>query len=267
MIETILSRIFVNQWVVLIVVTCWLVGTAELGFRLARLNHKHHPEASQVELGNVQGAVLALLGLLLGFSFAMAVGRYDSRRSLVVDEANSIGTSWLRADFLPIAHATEVKSLLQHYTQLKLEAFGMAHRPAIVIDAREIRKIHQALWAHASAAAAEQPSPIIASFITSLNETLDLDSSRSAAARNRIPGLVWLLLLVVASSGIWISSYGNGSNGVRSLFNHLMFPALIGIVITLISDMDRPNKGLIQDNPKSLAELFESMQSGAKPNQ
>ena len=122
MIDDWLARIFTSQWVVFLVVTLLLLALAETGFRFGTSARRRNPDAAESHSGSVQGAVLGLLGLLLGFSFAMAVGRYETRRSLAVDEANSIGTTWLRADFLAGQREIEVKNLLRDYTGLRLKA-------------------------------------------------------------------------------------------------------------------------------------------------
>lgn len=260
MLEEILARIFINQWIVFCVVTLLLLGLAHAGYRSGHAFRRRNPEAAENHSGSVQGAVLGLLGLLLGFSFAMAVGRYDTRRSLIVEEANSIGTTWLRADFLPEPHKQQVKELLKRYTQLKLEAFSSADgEEASARLRKETAQVHHSLWSHADAATMEKPSPVTISFVTSLNETIDLDASRKAALGNHVPGVVWLLLLVVAGCGAWASGYGSGTGGLRSAFNQYVFPALIGIVITLIADIDRPTKGLIGMNQQPLQDLLESM--------
>lgn len=262
MFDEFLARVFFNQWLVLCVVSLLLLLLAELGYRFGRAFRRRDPEAAANHGGNIQGAVLGLLGLLLGFSFAMAVGRYDSRRLLVVDEANSIGTTWLRADFLPQAHAAEVRKLLRGYAGLKVSEFDHdPDSPGMNRLRGEITATHKALWANASAACAESPSPITASFVTSLNETIDLDSSRMAAARNHVPGAVWLLLMVVAGCGAWTSGYGSGAGGFRSVFSQWIFPLLIGVVITLISDIDRPRRGMIGISRKPLIELLESLKT------
>jgi hypothetical protein len=261
MLEELLSNIFVNQWAVFGIVTLLLLALAEAGCRFGLASWRRSPDAAAGHSGSVQGAVLGLLGLLLGFSFAMAVGRYDVRRALVVDEANSIGTTWLRADFLPAPQQQAVKDLLRRYTRVKLED----GRAATTLEATtrsqaEIARIHNALWTSANASAAAQPTPVIVSFITTLNETIDLDSSRKAALRNHVPGAVWLLLLVVSGCGAWASGYGSGTSGLRSTFNQWIFPLLIGVVITLIADVDRPRQGLIGVSQQPLQELYQSMQ-------
>lgn len=261
MLEELLSRIFINQWAVFVIVSLLLLALAETGCRFGLASRQQNPEVAAGHSGSVLGAVLGLLGLLLGFSFAMAVGRYDVRRALMIDESNSIGTTWLRADFLPAPHNQEVKALLKRYTRVKLEdGKGVSARDATTRSQVEIAAIHKALWAHADAAVTAKPSPVTVSFVTTLNETIDLDSSRKAAMRNHVPGGVWLLLLVVAGCGAWASGYSSGTDGLRSAFNRGVFPVLIAIVITLIADIDRPQKGLIGVSQQSFEDLLESMQ-------
>ncbi|MES2661177.1 MAG: hypothetical protein V4689_21335 [Verrucomicrobiota bacterium] len=267
MIDHALARIFHNQWMVLMITTLLFFLIAELAYRLGRVYRKRNPDASASD-GGVQGAVLGLLGLLLGFTFAMAVGRYDTRHTLNVDEANSIGTTWLRSDFLPSPQQDEVKTLLRRYAELKVEAPSVRDRTPQMAEMRaEIGRIQSELWTAGSKAAAAVPTPVTVSFITTLNETIDLDSSNLTAMRNRVPGAVWLLLLVVASSGSWVSGYGCGLAGMRSTFSQLIFPILIGVVITLIADIDRPHMGVIRVNKGPMNNLLESMQSGiTNPN-
>lgn len=264
MTEQILSRIFFNQWSVLIIVSVLLLLLAEIGYRIGRASRRRNSEVAEGHGGAIQGAVLGLLGLLLGFTFAMAVGRYDARRTLVIEEANSIGTTWLRADFLPSVQASEVKSLLRRYTELRLE--GHKHplnSPEMAVVRSEVAGIHKSLWSLGHAGATTQPSPLTAGFITSLNETIDLDATRIAATRNHVPGAVWLLLLVVAGCGAWASGYVSGAGGLRSVFSQWIFPLLIGVVITLISDIDRPRRGMISISQEPMIELLESLESGA----
>jgi len=261
MLEKALSILFANQWAVFGIVTLWLLVLADAGYRFGLASRRQNPNAAEHQGGSVQGSVLGLLGLLLGFSFAMAVGRYDLRRSLVVDEANSIGTTWLRADFLSAPHKQEVKDLLKRYTRLKLADSGVATtREATTRSRAEIAAILNALWAHAEAAAAEKPTPVTVSFVTTLNETIDLDSSHNAALRNHVPGAVWLLLMLVAGCGAWASGYGSGTGGMRFAFSQWVFPLMIGVVITLIADIDRPQQGLINVNQQPLEDLLENMQ-------
>lgn len=259
MTDELLSRIFVNQWLVVILVSALLLTFAEIGYRLGLASRQRNETAAENLSGIIQGAVLGLLGLLLGFSFSMSVSRYDARRSLVVEEANSIGTTWLRADFLSDAHRAAVRNLLRDYTKTRIDGFSHDPQSAGMKKIRsDVARSHQSLWKHAAAAVQENPSPAVVSFVTSLNETIDLDTSRMAASRNHVPSAVWLLLIVVSGCGAWSSGYVCGSGGIRSVFSQWIFPLLIGVVITLISDIDRPTRGMVGISQKPLMELLES---------
>lgn len=260
MFDEILSRVFFNQWAVFLIISLLVLVLSEAGFRWGVASRSRNAQAAESIGGSVQGAVLGLLGLLLGFSFAMSVGRYDARRALVNEEANAIGTTWLRADFLPSPQREEIRNLLARYTKLRVEGAAVGNVRELKPFREESWAIHKALWEKSSAAAIANPSPLTASFIASLNETIDLDASRISALRNRVPGAVWLLLLVVSGCGAWAGGFGSGVNGVRSVFNQLVFPMLISVVITLTADIDRPTKGLIGVSQKPLEELLESIQ-------
>lgn len=216
--------------------------------------------------GTVRSAVLALLGLLLGFSFAIAGSRHEARRELLVEEASSIDTTARRAQLLPEPHAANVIQLLREYVPLRIEA----HREAQFSDRfttlrKRTDELQDRLWAGAIAAAAKQPSPITASFIASLNETFDLEAKRIAAKRNHVPGAVWLLLLCVAGCGLWLVGYQAGTSGRQSILERFVFPLLVAIVITLITDIDTPRQGLISLDERPLLELNETLNRSSTP--
>jgi hypothetical protein len=254
--DDILGSIFRNQWFVLGIVGAVLLALAELGFRAGTRLHLTRDEARKAQIGGVQGAVLGLLALLLGFTFAMAVNRYETRRDLVLKEANAIGTTWLRAGLLPEVHRMPVRDLLRRYVDVRLNYEALSSDPAMLAEGiRLSAEIETELWKHAEAAAEQAPTPIVASFIAALNETIDTDAERLAAARNRIPGGVWLLLIVVASFGCFTSSYGSGANGARSGFTSTLLPLLIAVVIALIFDLMHPHQGFINVSQRPLLDL------------
>jgi hypothetical protein len=121
--------------------------------------------------------------------------------------------------------------------------------------------IQAELWGHAAAASRESPTAMVATFINALNETIDTEAERLAASRNRVPGSVWLLLLVVASIGSFTSGYGAGAQGARSAFSSLVLPVLIAVVITLIADVASPRRGFIGVSQQPLIDLQHSIQS------
>jgi len=121
-------------------------------------------------------------------------------------------------------------------------------------------QLQRELWSQAVAAGKESPSPLVTSFISALNETIDLDATRLNALRTHVPGAVWLLVLAVAACGCCASGYSAGSTGARSNFTNVALPMLIAVAITLIADLDRSRGGLIGINQQPMLDLKQSLQ-------
>lgn len=246
MIDTFLARVFINQWMVFALSSAILLALSEAGCRRGLAFRRRNPEAAQGHSGSVQGAILGLLGLLLGFSFAMAVGRHEARRALVADEAGALGTAWLNTDFLPPEQRDAARSSLRRYAEIKLARFdATTDSAALSLGQDELAGLQKNLWAAARNAVEAKPDAARGSLVTAVTDLIDLDGRRRAALRNHVPGPVWILLLVVAGCGAWSSGYGSGATGLRSSFNQAVFPILIATVVTLIADIDRPLRGLI----------------------
>jgi hypothetical protein len=170
MLDQIFGRFFSSQWIVFLILVILLVGLSELAWRMGFKSSRKKSDADK-DSGTVRSAVLALLGLLLGFSFAIAATRHEARRELLVEEANSIGTTARRAELLPQSHASNIVQLLREYVPLRIEAHREAQFSERFATLRKrTAELQDRLWAEAVAAAAERPSPITASFISSLNE-------------------------------------------------------------------------------------------------
>jgi len=265
MLDQIFSRISSSQWIVFAVLVILLVGLSELAWRMGFARGRKKSDSDK-DGGTVRSAVLALLGLLLGFSFAIAGARHEARRELLVKEANSIGTTALRAQLLPEPHATNVVRLLREYVPLRIEAHREGQFSERFARTRKrSAELQDRMWTGAVAAAAERPSSITATFITSLNETIDLEATRISAKRNHVPGAVWLLLLCVAGCGLWLVSYQAGTSGRHSILERVVFPVLVAIVITLITDIDTPRGGLISLDERPLLELNETLNRASAP--
>ena len=154
--------------------------------------------------------------------------------------------------------------LLREYVPLRIEA----HREAQFSDQfattrKRSAELQDRMWAEAVAAAAERPSSITASFIASLNQTIDSEATRISAKRNHVPGAVWLLLLCVTGCGLWLVSYEAGTSGRHSILERFVFPVLVAIVITLITDIDTPRGGLISLDERPLLELNETLRGSS----
>jgi len=261
-VDDLLSSVFTDQYRIIGFVTLILLATSELGYRWGRLARNKLEQGQQAQVGAIEGATLGLLALLLGFTFAMAVQRFETRRSLIVQESNAIGTTLLRSSFLPVDQRGEVRELLLSYIDSRLEYSSASLGSQRMTDAlAKSAALQTQLWSHAETAARQAPNPVTVSFVTSLNEMIDVDALRLAALRNRVPEAVWLLVLLVAACGTGVCGYGCGITGRRIMISQVALPVLIAIVITILSDLDNSRRGLIRNSHQSLIDLKKSMGS------
>ena len=259
-------RVFGQPGALAVVVPAVLLLLAEIGYRLGRRRHAANDTAWREEIGTVRGAVLGLLALLLGFTFSIAVERYEHRRELVLQEANAIGTAWLRAGLLPDRHRQPVRHLIQEYVDLRLRSYDAVRDPALMADVRARSvTLHSALWQHAEGSALEAPNDITATFIEVVNAVINIDEERVTASRSSIPAGVWLILLVVAGVGVWASAYEAGAAGVRSAHTNVLLPLIVTVVMLLILDLNNEQRGIISVSQQPLTDVQESIRSPAAP--
>jgi hypothetical protein len=259
-VDEFLLRVFSQQWMLALIVTGILGAVAEFGYRRGMRLHAGPNDPRRNQIAAVQAAVLGLVGLLLGFTFSMAVDRYDSRRGLVLREAHTVRTAWLRSSLLPEEHRQPVRHLLGSYLDLRILSPQAQKDPALVADAiRRSREIHEMLWQHADAAARDAPNDMTAMFIETLNDLIDTDIARVAAGRNRIPSVVWLLLIAVAGVGCWTSNYAAGVDGMRSSLTSVLLPLLITGVILLVFDLTNERRGIIRVSQQPLIDVQRSL--------
>lgn len=264
MVDDLLTNAFSSIWVALGVTVLVLLAMTEAGYRVGTRIQAAKGTGYKEQIGAIQGAVLGLLGLLLGFTFAMALQRYDKRRDLVLQEANAIGTTYIRASLLPGAQQAPARDLLRRYVEVRLKYQLLADEAANLAEGMRLSmEIESELWRHATQAAKEAPNDITATFIESLNEMIDTDAERIATGRARIPGEVSLLLLVVAGFGSFTSGYSSGAQGGRTILSGLLMPLLLTAIIVLIFDLAHPLQGLIGISQQPLIELRETMTSPA----
>jgi hypothetical protein len=244
-----------DERIVLVALLALFLLAAELGYRAGRRAAKQDPQVA-----TIQGALLGLLALLLGFSFAMAQSRYDARRALVVDEANAIGTAYLRTQLLSGPEGPEIAAALRRYVDVRLARLG--HRVdefTLRGSIAETEQRHEYMWARAMKAAQHDPRPAVSLLIAALNEVIDLHGKRLAAFRNHVPASVFLLLYFVAAVAMAVSGYASGLAGRRSLWPTAITAALIAVVIVVTMDLDRPQRGLITVSQQSMIDLRDSM--------
>jgi hypothetical protein len=237
-----------------------LLVAEELGFRL---KGKMRPGSDKIEMADIAlilGAVMTLLALLLGFTYAMSEGRFETRRQLVVEEANAIGTTYLRAKALPEPRSSQIQELLRQYLALRVEiAIKIDDTPEKIreMDNRS-KQLHGLIWSHAAALARESPSPITSIFLQTLNEMIDLHSKRLAAFRNRVPFSIYLVLLIVSIITLWLVGYYFGRRQRGRILTTVVV-LLLASVMWLIMDLDQPMRGAIRASQQSLIELHQDL--------
>jgi hypothetical protein len=227
----------------------WLA--AWVGGRLS-LRRRDLTEEIRTDFGVIQAATLTLLGLIIGFSFSMATGRYDLRKTYEEAEANAIGTEYVRADLLPAAEAAQVRSLLRQYTDLRIRFYKTRNRKYLPQINLETARLQEELWTAASKPAAAQPSPVIALAVAGMNDVLNSQGYTQAAWWNRIPVAAWGLMFAIAifCNGL----VGYGARKVESkLF--MVLPAVVAVAFFLIADIDSPRGGVIRVQPQNLISL------------
>lgn len=186
----------------------------------------------------IQGATLTLLGLLIGFSFSMALSRYDERKHYERVEANVIGTEYLRLDLLSdTAVVADLRELLKKFVDQRIRFYQTSDPRQIEDIDRDTAQLHNELWSLVSAEAAKQPTPITALVVEGMDDVLSVPGNTQASWWNRIPlGAWWMMGLIAAISGVMI---GNGSH-TKTIVRHPVFPLVVAIAFFFIADLDSP---------------------------
>lgn len=242
-------------------------ASLEAGYRLGRRRRAADDVSPKDHIGTIQGAILGILALLLGFTFSLSLQRFDSRSEAVVDEANAIGTAWLRASLLPSPLREDANRLFTEYIDLRIRAGQLAlvkqsERRAL-LDAAG--RSQAALWdlARRAVASAEPQARAPALFVEAVNDMIDSFGRRDAALRRHVPEIVLLLLFGTFLMAGGTVGFAAGTAGHRpSLVSHVMV-VLIVVLVFIILDLDRPRRGLIQVSQQSLLDLQTSMRGSA----
>ena len=202
------------------------------------------------DFDTVLTATLTLLGLIIGFSFSMAVSRYDQRKNYEEAEANAIGTEFVRADLLPIEDATRVRELLNRYVNQRI-AFYLGRGEASVEA-----KLQSELWSAVAQVARSQATPVVALAVSGMNDVLNSQGYTQAAWWNRIPVAAWGLMGLIAILSNMLLGYRERKT---SRLVPLILPVIASIAFFLIADIDSPRGGVIHVAPKNLIAVSQFM--------
>ncbi|MBV8600768.1 MAG: hypothetical protein JO359_04290 [Candidatus Eremiobacteraeota bacterium] len=216
-------------------------------------------EEEREDLGVVVGATLTLLGLIIGFSFSMAVSRYDERKNREANEANAIGTEWYRLGLLPATEAAQARTLLKRYLAGRIEYYVVRNPQRLAENASTSTKLQDQLWGTVQRVAAARPTPITGLTVSGLNDVIDSQGFVEAAYRNRIPVAAWGMLLAISIFSSVLVPYNTKRRNPRAV-ELWVLPLIMAIALFLIADLDSPRAGVIKVAPANLTDLATAFQ-------
>jgi len=248
-------------WSVFIFILLVVLLSVEFGYRLGKYRRSRREEEKEAPLGTMVGATLGLFAFILAFTFGLAANRFDTRRQLLLDEANAIGTTYLRAGMLP-ERGQQIRDLLRDYVGARLEA---VQRGKLAEGIRRSENIQQQVWTEAETVGNRNSNSIVVGlFVQSLNQMIDLHAARmQAGLRSRIPGAIWLGLFAVAALSLATMGYHAGLSGTRRSLAIVAVAVTFAVVIELIADLDRPQQGILRVSQQALLDVQRSMNAPA----
>ena len=235
-----------------------------------RINRRPDHE-KEAPLGVIVGASLALVGFMLAFSFSITAQVFQSRRQLLLDEVNAIGTAYLRAGLLSEPHGSEIRNLLRQYVDLRVSLVNVSRlqNPEKFKKAfSDSETLQDKMWSHAVAISqADRHSPIDALFIDSLNNMIDLQTSRITTASYRLPRIIWHAIYFITGISMFMVGYQIGLSGKSNLKVGILLALTFSAVLYLMVDLDRATEGHIRLSQKPMIELQQKLQMPAMETQ
>ncbi len=234
-----------------------MLTSCEVGYRIGNRNKSEHDSDAPSSIGPMVAGLLGMLAFVLAFTFSLAASHHSARKQSVLDEANTVGTAYLRADLLDSAYGNEVKRLLEEYVNIRLQAAKTNEiAPAI---ARSL-VIHKQLWQQVSAAALAKPSFNTSLMVGAINEVIAKHENRvMTGLHNRIPTTIWIAVLSICVLTMITMGTQIGLTGRRRLIAVLPLALAFSALLVLVVDLNRPQKGLIKVNQQALISLQAKM--------
>jgi hypothetical protein len=228
--------------------TIGIVLMLELGRRVRLVQQARHGDEMARGLGAVEGAVFGLMGLLLAFTFSGAASRFDLRRQQIIDEANNIGTAWLRLDLLAPEARTIIQDKFRQYVDARIETYRAIPDSARVNAAlTRASQLQQEIWTLSVTAAHEVPGPQAAMLLMpALNEMFDIASTRIAMTRMHPPAIIYGMLFLLTLICSFLAGYDMGAESTRSWVHMTGFAVILGVAVYVIVDLEFPRMGLIR---------------------
>jgi hypothetical protein len=246
-------------WIIFVATVAIIVLSIYSGIFISRIRRKRSVKEDDFPVNTIVGATLALLGFILAFTFGFTASRFDSRKQLLLDDVNSIGTTFLRAGFLPEPHCKEVRNLIRNYVDLRIELSTHPENLKSIID--QSTMLQEEMWKHAEEVTnTDLKNPdIVSLFMESLNETIDIQTKRlTVTLVYRVPDLMWYALLSLLIISMFEVGYlflkSENPNWILILAISLAF----SLVILMVVSFDRTD-GAIKVNQQPMIELQKSL--------
>jgi len=260
------------------VMPLWLVGLTTLlivllavylGYRIGMYMRLRNKGGGELFSGSVVTASLGLLAFMLAFTFNIAANRYTERKEILLNEVNAIGTTYLRADFLPNPSRDEIKKLLRNYVDMHAVLIERSKwRDSAMLQelVNQAEAVQDNLWAQTVPIARQNPdSEVVGLFITSLNDLIDLHTERIVVAlQYHIPGAIWGALYLLSILSFGLVGYELGASKTGSVLVSIIMAVTFATVILLITDLDRPNEGYIFVNQQPMVQLQQKLNINAQ---
>lgn len=236
----------------------------EIGRRIGNHRLAQDEAGARTGTGTVEGAVFALIGLLIAFTFSGAATRFDERRALIVQETNAIGTAYLRLDLLSADTQPALRELFRRYADSRLEIYRkLPDIEAARVELARSTQLQNTIWTQAIAASRQEGTPPAATMLLlpALNEMINITTTRTMASQIHPPLIIYGLLFGLALAGALLAGYGMAGGKTRNWLHMIIFAAVMGLAVYVIIDMEYPRLGLIQVGAfdKALVELRTSM--------
>ena len=237
---------------------------AEVGRRIGMRRLAQDPEGAEAGVGVVDGAVFALLGLLMAFTFSGAASRFDTRRQLIVEETNDIGTAYLRIDLLPVDAQPKLREKFRQYVDARLGVYRkMPDIAAANEELARANKLQGEIWRQAVAASAAQGASPAAPMLllTALNTMIDITTTRTMAMQMHPPTVIFVMLFGLALASSLLVGYGMAASKQRNWLHTLGLAFAMAAAVYVILDIEYPRAGFIRVDAfdRALVELREGM--------
>jgi hypothetical protein len=233
---------------------------AEIGFRIGLWLKRRDPDSVGTTMtAAVVGGMLGLMAFLMAFTIGIVLDQHGGRKAMVVTEANAVGTAYLRAGFLDEPDLTSTRDLLREYVEVRLAA---AADPEALLESAMTRseEIHGELWSIVEEQVRQgQESDVMALFVESINEVIDVHSLRLAAVDLRLPRLLGVVTYAATLLSFLLVGVANSADGKRDPFAILLFALAYVAVLILLVDLDRPQQGLLTVSQTALSDLLGQM--------